>query len=153
MSQPSYSPSFEEFQRFAAHGNLIPLYREILGDQQIFRPGIGRALENVEMLFAISSRGHRQGCLPDAGRSGNARRKGKIRGVDDQPTGQELLECFTLPNPFLVACGRPSKPKRNPINHHGLSRGESRLCAHLSSHLENRFPDTGIFPIKMARTR
>ena len=32
MSQPSYSPSFEEFQRFAAHGNLIPLYREILGD-------------------------------------------------------------------------------------------------------------------------
>ncbi len=32
MKKPSYSLSFDEFQRLAAHGNLIPLYREILAD-------------------------------------------------------------------------------------------------------------------------
>jgi len=32
MRHPSYSLSYEEFRSLAAHGNLIPLYREILAD-------------------------------------------------------------------------------------------------------------------------
>ena len=32
MGNPAYSLTFDEFRSLASHGNLIPLYREILAD-------------------------------------------------------------------------------------------------------------------------
>ena len=32
MTQPIYSPDYEEFEKLAAHGNLVPVHRDILAD-------------------------------------------------------------------------------------------------------------------------
>ena len=58
------------------------------GDDQVFRPGVGGALVDVEGLLAQPRGRHRQRRLADARRTGQSRGQRKVARIDHQPARQ-----------------------------------------------------------------
>ena len=75
------------------------VFTEDWSDQQVFRPGIGSALIDVELLLTCVCRRDRKRRFTDAWRADDSWSQRQILFVDDDPAGQQLPERLTLPDP------------------------------------------------------
>ncbi len=106
-------------------------------DQEVFGPGVGRALVDVERLLADLRRGHGQGRLADPRRADQAGRKRAVAGVDDQPAGQELAEDLVLADPALFGRVGGAQVERHAADLDGLASGRACHDAPVARPLES----------------
>ena len=93
------------------------------GDEQVFRPGVGRALIDEQFLVAAAGGGHAEGGLADSGRADDAGGQGQVAFVDHQPAGEQLLEDFALANPLSGGGFRGTEGQPHSVNFYRFGHG------------------------------
>ena len=86
------------------------------GDEQIFRSCIGGALVNMQVLLADSTCRNGERCFTDSWRTDKARGQRQVFGVDDQPACEQLLQNFTLTDPFSFGRIGLTEIQANPVD-------------------------------------